>query len=178
MSKILILSASPRRKGNSSQMCDEFMRGAQEAGHEVEKLIVSHRNIGECLACNTCMRNGGSCVQKDDMREIRNKMFEADVIVLASPVYFYSINAQMKLVIDRCYAFFQKLAGKTFYYLLSMASSNTETADAALASLRGLVRCVPESKEGGYVLAAGVAETVDVQKTTALNEAFEMGKNV
>lgn len=178
MSKVLILSASPRRKGNSSQLCDEFLRGAQEAGHEVEKMIVSHRQIAGCMGCNACMRNGGSCIQKDEMREIRDKMLAADVIVLASPVYFYSMDAQMKTIIDRCYAFYQRMEGKTFYYILTMAAANVKNADTAIAGLRGFTRCVPDSKEGGYVVATNVWDTGAVQDSPALSEAYELGKSV
>ena len=101
MKKVLILEGSPRRNGSSAILSEEFARGAEEAGCSVEKIRVCGKKIGGCLGCNACYRNGGECVQKDDMAEIREKMLAADVIVLVSPIYFYSMTAQMKAVIDR-----------------------------------------------------------------------------
>ena len=98
--KILILSGSPRKEGNSDLLCNEFMRGALEVGHEVEKIRVQEKKIACCTACYAC-RDTGNCVIKDDMADIMQKMIECDVMVLASPVYFYSIDAQLKAVIDR-----------------------------------------------------------------------------
>ena len=101
MSKnILILSGSPRKGGNSDILCDEFMRGAQEAGHTAEKIFIREKKIGYCIACYAC-RESGACALKDGMQDVLDKMAWADVIVMASPVYFYSIDAQMKAVIDR-----------------------------------------------------------------------------
>ena len=102
--KVLILSESPRRGGNSDLLCDEFMRGAVESGNEVEKIRVAEKKIGYCSACYFCRDHGGACAIKDDMAEVLQKMIDADVIVLSSPVYFYSIDAQLKALIDRTVA--------------------------------------------------------------------------
>ena len=102
--KVLILSGSPRKGGNSDILCDEFARGAQEAGNEVEKIRVASKKIHPCSACYYCRDHGGACVHKDDMAAIQQKMIDADVLVLASQVYFYSIDAQLKAVIDRTVA--------------------------------------------------------------------------
>ena len=101
--KILVLSGSPRKGGNSDYLCDRFIAGAQEAGHEAAKIFISGKKVGYCRACYAC-KNTGKCVQKDDMEEILAKMLAADVLVLASPVYFYSIDAQIKTVLDRTLA--------------------------------------------------------------------------
>ena len=98
--KVLILSASPRKGGNSDVLCDTFLRGATEAGHSVEKIFLRDKNIHYCTGCGVCNRTH-RCVQKDDMAEILDKMVAADVIVLATPVYFYTMDGQMKTLIDR-----------------------------------------------------------------------------
>ena len=100
MKKVLILSGSPRKDGNSDLLCSEFMRGAQESGNEVQKIFVRSKKIVPCNACYYCRDHGGKCALNDDMSEILDAMQAADVIVMASPVYFYSINAQMKIIID------------------------------------------------------------------------------
>lgn len=86
--KVLVLSASPRQGGNSEILCDQFILGATEAGHAVEKVSLRDKQIGHCTACDACQRNGGNCVLKDDMAGILDKMIGADVIVMATPVYF------------------------------------------------------------------------------------------
>ena len=156
MKKILILEGSPRRNGNSAILSDEFARGAEKAGCSVEKVHIAGKKVAGCLGCNACYRNGGACVQKDDMAEIREKMLAADVIVLASPVYFYSMTAQMKAVIDRTYVFYQQLEGKTFSFLITC--------------------CVPNAKEGGVVLGVNAMEAGDIRGSKAMAEAYALGR--
>lgn len=176
MKKVLLLAGSPRTKGNSSILCDEFARGAKEAGYETEKILLQKKNIAGCLGCNGCMRNQGVCVQKDDMQEIREKMLEADVIVLASPIYFYSMTAQMKAMIDRTFAFYQQLEGKTFYFIITCAATDASFAETMTASLRGFTCCVPNAKEGGIILGTGMREAGEIREDGAMQQAFEMGR--
>ncbi len=177
MKKVLILEGSPRPNGNSCILSNEFARGADEAGCSVEKIQLSRKKLSGCLGCNACYRSGGACVQKDDMEEIRAKMLEADVIVLASPVYFYSMTAQMKTLIDRTYAFFNQLAGKTFYFIVTCGAPDAAFTETMLASLRGFTCCVPEAKEGGVVLGIGAMEAGEIRTSDAMIQAYQMGKN-
>ena len=102
MKKVLIISASPRKNGNSDLLCDRFAQGAKESGHAVEKVFTAAKNIGYCRGCGVCNATH-RCVQKDDMADILDKMVQADVILLATPVYFYSMDGQMKpLSTGRC----------------------------------------------------------------------------
>lgn len=117
--KVLILSGSPRNGGNSDILCDEFMKGAKEAGNEVEKIRVAAKKIAPCSACYYCRDNSGTCVHKDDMAEVLQKMIDADVLVLSSPVYFYSIDAQLKALIDRTVARWLEVKNKEFYYIVN-----------------------------------------------------------
>ena len=87
MKKVLIISASPRKGGNSDTLCDQFAKGAIEAGHEVEKIRLAEKNVGFCSGCYACQKLK-KCVKKDDANEIIETMLSADVIVLATPVYF------------------------------------------------------------------------------------------
>lgn len=178
MKKVLILEGSPRPHGNSCILSDEFARGAEEAGCSVEKVLVARKKLSGCLGCNACYRNGGTCVQKDDMEEIRAKMLEADVIVLASPIYFYSMTSQMKMVLDRAYAFYQQLTGKTFYFLVTCAAPEATFTETMLASLRGFTCCVPDAKEGGIVLGTNAMEAGDIRTSDAMQQAYQMGRNV
>ena len=176
--KILILSGSPRKDGNSELLCDEFMRGAVESGNEVEKIRVSAKKIAPCSACYYCRDNGGKCVHKDDMTEILQKMIDADVLVLASPVYFYSIDAQLKAVIDRTVARWLEVKNKEFYYIVTMADENDSSADTTLACFRGYADCVDGAVEKGVIIGSGVYTPGEVKNTPALEKAYTMGKNV
>lgn len=112
---VLVLSASPRKGGNSDLLCDEFVQGAKKAGHDAEKVFLREKKIGYCVACDACRKNGGRCFQKDDMPAILEKMMTADVIVMATPVYFYSMSAQLKTLIDRVYPSYTGVRGKDIY---------------------------------------------------------------
>ena len=102
--KVLILLGSPRREGNSATVAAEVAAGAEAAGAEVETVYLHGMDIGPCNGCGACHDNGGRCVQDDDMQCLYPKVRGADALVLASPVYFFSLSAQTKLFMDRCYA--------------------------------------------------------------------------
>lgn len=129
MKNVLILSGSPRKGGNSDLLCDEFMRGAKESGNNVTKINVASKKIAPCHACYFCGEHGGECVYKDDMAEILQAMIDADVLVLASPVYFYSIDAQLKAVIDRTVARWLEVKNKEFYYIMTAADEDKSSMD-------------------------------------------------
>lgn len=174
----MILSGSPRKGGNSDILCDEFAQGAQEAGNEVEKIRVASNNIHPCSACYYCRDHGGACVYKDDMAAILQKMIDADVLVLASPVYFYSIDAQLKAVIDRTVARWLEVKNKEFYYIVTMADEPRQSADTTLACFRGYAECVEGAVEKGVIIGSGVYEPGNVKNTPAMEQAYKMGKNV
>lgn len=176
--RVLILSGSPRKGGNSDLLCDEFARGAQEAGHDVEKLRVAAKKVAPCSACYYCRSHGGACVYKDDMADILQKMIDADVLVLASPVYFYSIDAQLKAVIDRTVARWLEVKNKEFYYIVTMADEAHASADTTLACFRGYADCVEGAVEKGVLIGGGVYEPGIVKASPAMKQAYEMGKNV
>ncbi|MBQ8599944.1 MAG: flavodoxin family protein [Clostridia bacterium] len=177
MKKVLILSGSPRKNGNSDILCDEFARGAIEAGHEVEKVHVAEKNIGYCRACYAC-RGTGVCAIKDDMAEVMQKMIDADVLVLASPVYFYSIDAQLKALIDRTVCRWTEVKDKEFYYIVTAADGENEAAETTVACFRGYADCVEGAKEKGVIYGMGAYEKGEIKGTPAMTEAYEMGKTV
>ena len=173
--KILILSGSPRKGGNSDLLCDEFAKGAAEAGHQVEKLRVAEKAIGFCRGCYGC-RDSGVCVIRDDMAQILEKIIDADVLVLASPVYFYSIDAQLKALIDRTVARWTEVKDKEFYYIVTAADEETAAAETTIACFRGYAECVEGAKEMGIIRGLGAYEKGEVIGTKAMKEAYEMGK--
>ncbi len=177
MKKILILSGSPRKGGNSDLLCDEFMRGAIESGNEVTKINVAEKKVAPCRACYAC-KESGNCIIKDDMADILQAMIDADVLVLASPVYFYSIDAQLKAVIDRTVARWLEVKDKEFYYIATCADEEKASIETTLACFRGYADCVEGAKEMGVIYGTGVYEKGEVKNTAAFKKAYEMGKSV
>ena len=175
--KILILSGSPRKGGNSDYLCDKFLEGAREAGHDVEKIFVSEKKIGYCRACYAC-RNSHKCIIQDDMPEILDKMINADVLVLASPVYFYSINAQIKTVLDRTLARWTELKNKEFYYILTAGEDNRAIMERSVECFRGFSDCFEGSTERGIIYGHGLYAPKDARNSKFATEAYELGKNI
>ena len=176
--KVLILSGSPRKGGNSDLLCDEFLRGAVEAGNEVEKIRVAEKKIGYCSGCYYCQKSGGICANKDDMSDILQKMIDADVIVFASPVYFYSIDAQLKTLIDRTVARWEEVRDKEFYFIVTCADAERVSTERTLECFRGYADCVEGAKEMGVVYGTGVYAPGEIRNTPAFQTAYEMGKTV
>lgn len=175
--KVLAISSSPRKEGNSDVLCNQFLKGAKEAGHETEKVNLVNKEIAPCNACGACQKEH-KCVRNDDMEEILEFMVEADVIVLATPVYFYSMCAQMKQLIDRSYSRFTEMINKKFYFIVTSADPEHKAVEETIMGLRGFLRCLPESEECGIVYGCGTWDKGDVYKHPALDKAYETGKNI
>ena len=176
--KVLILSGSPRKGGNSDLLCDEYLRGAKESGNQVEKVFLRSKKVAPCNACYYCKNSGGKCAIPDDMAEILDKMQAADVIVMASPVYFYSIGAQMKAVIDRSVARWTNIPNKEFYYIMTAAEDSDTVMDCTLECFRGFAACLDGAQEKGVIYGKGVYEAGAIKGLPAMREAYEMGKQV
>lgn len=176
--KIVILSSTPRRGGNSERLCEAFQRGASEAGQAAEIIRLREQRIGYCTACDACQKNGGRCVIQDDMAPLLDKLIAAEVIVLATPVYFYTLSAQLKTVIDRCYARYTAISDKEFYFLVTAAVGQKQLLERTVESLRGFTACLDGAKERGIVYGSGVWHAGDIQQSPALGQAYDLGKNV
>lgn len=178
--KVIVLSGSPRKQGNSDRLADAFINGALQAGNEAEKIYVKDLRVSGCLGCLGCQRNIGKCVQKDDMQAAYDKVLSADVIVFAFPVYYYTWNAQMKTVLDRFYAIESLLKNKTFYMLASCAAPSMEYEEPVLEAFRKYISCFRAggNQEGGYVFAFNTINKKDVEGSDAIQTAFQMGENI
>jgi multimeric flavodoxin WrbA len=179
MKKIVIISASPRKEGNSDILCDKFVEGATDAGHQTEKIFLRDKDINYCMGCGYCNISGfNGCAKNDDMDSILDKMIEADVIVFATPIYFCTIAGQLKTFIDRIYAKYTKIKNKEFYYIMTAGKDDYETIQHALGEFKGLLSYLANSQEKGYVFAGGVTQKGDIKDTEYMQQAYNMGKNV
>lgn len=175
---ILVLSASPRKGGNSDLLCDQFMLGAKEAGNQTEQIFFRNKKINYCTGCGTCQSNAGTCVQKDDMAEVLDKMIAADVIVMATPVYFYTMNAQMKTLIDRTCARYTEIRNKDFYFIVAAADSSKRAMERTLEGFRAFTSCLSRAKEKGIIYGTGAWNIGDIKGSKAMTQAYEMGEKV
>lgn len=182
MKKVVIISSSPRRNGNSTLLCRQFEKGAVEAGHHVEFVNLNDYKIAPCLACESCRTHNNECVIKDDANTVVQKMIDADVWVLSSPVYFYSVTAQMKLLIDRFFAREYEVRDaekrKDVYYIITSGAPNIDQLTGTMESLRGFVKVMRKVDEKGVINGAGAFHLGDANNHPSFIDAYEMGKNV
>lgn len=169
MTKVLIISASPRRNGNSDTLCERFAEGARDDDKEVEKIFLADKKINHCKGCGYCMKKS-RCVQEDDAMELLDKMVESDVIVFGSPIYFYCINGQLKTLIDRCLPRYKEIKNKTFYFLLTAADNAPDAFDEAMTALSGFIRCLDNCKVARVIKGIGVFRPHEIKE----NHAYEM----
>ncbi len=178
MKNVLIISSSFRKGGNSDLLCDQFQKGAEEAGHKVEKIRLADKQIKFCLGCGVC-NDTHKCVQKDDMPELLAKMITADVIVLATPVYFYAMSGLLKTFIDRCVPRYTEISNKEFYFILSAADTNKQIMQKVCDSLRGFTEdCLDNAQEKGIIYGLGAWQKGEIISTPAYQEAYKAGKNI
>ena len=175
---ILILSGSPRKGGNTDLLVEAFVKGASQK-HHVEVVSVRDYKVNPCMGCNACFKNkDNTCAQKDDMPLVYEKMSQADMLVIASPVYFYGLSAQLKTVIDRFHnPIRDTFPLKKMALLLVGAATLPELFDSILTQYK-LCLNIFKLENAGRVLVRGVKDKGDIKNTDALNEAFELGQQI
>ena len=174
---ILILSGSPRKGGNTELLAEAFAKGAAEH-HHVEIVSVRDYKVNPCLGCNACFKTNGICAQKDDMAIIYEMMNQADMLVIASPVYFYGFSAQLKAVIDRFHnPIRDSFHIKKMALLLVGAATLPELFDAILTEYNLCLKFF-NIEDAGKVLVRGVNDKGDIKTTDALNEAYMLGLSI
>lgn len=174
--KILVISSSPRKGGNSDLLCDQFMSGAKDSGHAAEKIFLKDKKINYCTGCGTCFNKDKRCPQKDDMAGILEKMIEADVIVMATPVYFYTMCGQMKTMIDRVCSRYTEITNKEFFFIMTAADTGKSAMERTIEEFRGFTSCLSGSKEKELVYGTGVWGAGDIKDKPAMKQAYETGK--
>ena len=172
--KVLIISSSPRAEGNSEILCNHFKKGAEEAGHQVEQIALRDKHIQYCNGCGVCAEQQ-PCPLQDDAAEIVQKMIDANIIVLATPVYFCMMSAQMKTLIDRCCARYTEIKDKDFYYILTAAEDDEEDIQSAIDGFRAFLTCLDTPTEQPYICGLGVHKKGEIENTDVCKEAYLRG---
>lgn len=178
LKKIVILSTSPRKNSNSNALAKEFAKGAKEAGNKVEIISVIGKKIEFCRGCFACQKTG-QCVIKDDVNEIEQKVQEADVIVWATPIYYYEMSGQMKVLIDRLNPMFTKdYKFRDVYFLAAAAEDDKAVPQRAIEGTKGWIECFDKASFQGCVFCGGVTDIGDIKEKESLREAYEMGLGI
>ena len=174
--KITIINGSPRVNGNTEIMVDEFVRGAAEAGHEVTKINLAGKKISGCLACKYCFSHGGECVQKDDMTEILAVLDQTDMVVFASPVYWFEVSAQLKTVIDRMYA--RGSVGFHFHKVALLLDSGSPGVYDAAITMYQSINAYLKWEDKGIITIPGMKDKGSMKDVPQLEEVYKFGKSL
>ncbi len=175
---IVVITSSPNEAGTSALLADEFIRGAREAGHDIFRFDAGKKAVGACLACQACGCGAEPCVQEDDMQELHPALVAADAVVFASPIYYFGMTAQMKLVIDRFYAVNEHLRARSrkAALLLTAASDNAVVVGPAVNQYECMLGYLGW-QDGGRVLALGCPVRTVIEQSDFPRQAYELGKS-
>ena len=175
--KILVITGSPRKNGNSATLADHFIKGAEEAGHEVVRFDAAFRKVHPCIACNSCGMNG-PCVFKDDFEFVREHIVEADCVVFATPMYYFGISAQLKAVIDRFYAINGSIhVPKKAVLLMTYANTAASEAVPIRSHYEVLLKYLGWT-DAGQIIAPGVWPVGAIRNTRFPEQAYRLGKSL
>lgn len=180
MKKVLIITGSPRANGNSNTLAKAFAKGAEEAGCHVAFFDAAKANIGACNACNACYKNDKACAFSEDFSALADMMATTDVLVFATPVYWFNCSAQLKCVIDKFYSFCvaEKVPPIKETFLLATCEDTDPAAFDVLTSNYEKVISYLKWSDGGRILVNSVGPVGAIESTDALAEAEEMGKSL
>ena len=176
--KVVVITGSAHKNGTTAYLTEQFIKGAQEAGHGIYRFDAAFKDVHPCIACEKCHSGSAVCTFKDDMQELNSYLLDADVVVLVSPIYYYGINAQIKTVIDRFYANDALLHdNKKAVLMLTMADSPMESADGAIASFKGMTNFLGW-KIAGTVVGVNCMTLDMLKKTDYPDQAYKLGRTL
>lgn len=177
--KVLILSTSPRKGSNSDTLAEEFAKGARQAGHEVDKVRLIDKEIQFCRGCLACQETKRCVIHDDADKIVQEKMLHADVLVFATPIYYYEMCGQMKTLLDRANPLYASDYAFRDVYLIATAAEDSEEAWSRAASgLEGWIDCFPKAHLSGVIFGGNATAVNTIQDSPAMKQAFEMGMAV
>lgn len=176
--KIVVITGSPHKKGTSALLADEFIRGAEEAGHEVFRFDAAFEKIEPCIGCDKCRKTDGTCFRDDSMSKLAPYLTEADAIIFAMPVYYFGIPAQMKVVVDRFYAPESTMMGNKKFVLLATAYNPDQAVMSSLVSQFEQIRNYMQWDDAGKILACGCGTREQIEGSRYPEEAYTLGLNL
>lgn len=178
--KVLVIVAA-KKNGQTDKLAGQFIKGAASSGHTVETVnLLALKNVHGCVDCQTCKRNGGTCVWKDDIAPLMEKVVAADVLVFASPVYFFSISSQLKLFMDRTYAVMEQIKNKKFYFIATAAGPSADYQEdfkKVVEPVQGWLDCF-EGMEFIRIMSFYDTGTIDVSESDVYKESEFAGASI
>ncbi len=177
MSNILVITTSLRAKSNSDRLAEELIRGAKDAGHDVECISLKGKEILFCIGCLSCQKTL-KCVLKDDAVEIAEKVRNTDTLVFVTPIYYYEMSGQMKTLLDRLNPLYPSDYRFRKVYMLSVAAEDeAETPQRAVSGLQGWVDCFEKAEFAGSLFCGGISDMGEANgKKEKQDEAYRFGK--
>lgn len=178
--KIVVITGSPRKNGNSFAMTDAFIKAAEDKGHSVLRFDAAMKNVGGCHACETCFKTGRACSFDDDFNTIAPAILEADAVVFTMPVYWYSIPAQIKCIIDKLYSFCvagKDIAGKACALITCCEENDRSVMDGVRIPIERSAALLKWNMVG-EVLIPGVLNIGDIEKTDGCKQAAALAEKI
>ena len=178
--KIFVIQGSPHKEGSSNILAKQFQAGAEKAGHEVSVFDAAHAKIAPCIACEYChAKGGGVCCQQDDMEALKQMILSSDMLVLATPLYFFNMSAQMKLAVDRLYAFLGEMSRRNRYTYSDRGGQQSQPAHHGLRGHNYLsIVNFLGVKNAGMILGAGCGTPEITRQTKYPQMAYEFGASL
>lgn len=178
MKKIVVLLGSPRKNGNTEILANAFVAGVDKQKNSVEIISVTENKVNGCIGCNFCYKNSQhSCIQKDDMQGIYEKLSDADVIVVATPIYFYGISSQLKCMIDRLHNPIRNTFKVKELVLLAVCANTIPTVFDSVKSMYHSILSYFSLTDAGMIMVPGVSDKGDILGHPALTEAHKLGES-
>ena len=179
MSKVLVITTSLRAKSNSDRLAEELIRGAKDAGHEVEQISLKGKEIRFCIGCLSCQKTQ-KCVLKDDAIRIAEKVKEAETLVFVTPIYYYEMSGQMKTLLDRMNPLYPSDYKFRKVYMLSVAAEDEDyVPEKAVSGLQGWVDCFEKAELAGTLFCGGISDPNEATgRSVELDEAYQFGKQL
>lgn len=176
--KVVVISTSLRSKSNSAALAEQFAKGAVDAGYDVDVVTLRGKSIGFCTGCLACQKTG-RCVIDDDANAITEKVLNADAVAFATPIYYYEMSGQMKVLLDRMNSMYPKdYKFREVYFLAAAAEDEEYVPERAIAGLQGWIDCYEKATLAGTVFCGGVNDPGDITGNTKLNAAYELGNAI
>lgn len=180
MKNIVLLTGSARRDGNTDLLASAFIEGAKEAGHSVFRFDAAEKNIDDCKGCDCCFSNGQACVYDDDFRELAPRLEEADLLVFATPLYWFTFSTSIKAAMDKMYAFIvgqRPMAVKQCVLLVCGEDKKRSAFDGIVASYKTML-AYKGWQDAGQIVVTNVLHKGEIENTNALDEARQLGRRL
>lgn len=176
--KVTVITGSPHKKGTSALLADKFIEGAKEAGHEVLRFDAAFEDVKPCLACEYCASHDGECVRKDAMNTWYEKIIDSNMVVFVTPIYYYTMSAQIKAVIDRFHGNNAKLSGSKKAIIIATSYGTEDSTMEGLEKTYESILNFMNWEDAGKLFATGCPTREVIEQSKFKAQAYELGKSI